>query len=222
MFPVVKAFRIALYIPEHFRVEDHAKALAFMRANPFTILVSNTAEGPFASHLPLVIRADGDHLTLRGHDAKANPHWRYLEADPKCLTIFHGPHAYISPTNYNTSENVPTWNYATVHIHGNASTLHAPEDLLRILHELIPLFEPTYADQWSSLNDAYRQRMLSHIVGFEVAVTKIEAKFKLSQNRMRDEQQKVIESLSLVPDTAVSSTATLMREQGLGLKKEPK
>jgi len=222
VFPVVKAFRIALYIPEHFRVEDHAKALAFMRANPFTILVSNTAEGPFASHLPLVIRADGDHLTLRGHVAKANPHWRYLEADPKCLTIFHGPHAYISPTNYNTSENVPTWNYATVHIHGNASTLHAPEDLLRILHELIPLFEPTYADQWSSLNDAYRQRMLSHIVGFEVAVTKIEAKFKLSQNRMRDEQQKVIESLSLVPDTAVSSTATLMREQGLGLKKEPK
>ena len=193
-----------------------------MRANPFTILVSNTAEGPFASHLPLVIREDADHLTLRGHVAKANPHWRHLEADPKCLTIFHGPHAYISPANYNTRENVPTWNYGTVHVYGNARTFHAPEDLLGILHELIPMFEPAYADQWSSLSDAYRQRMLSHIVGFEIAVTQIEAKFKLSQNRTKVEQQKVIDSLSLVSDTAISGTATLMRERGLGLKKEPK
>lgn len=211
-----------MYIPEHFRVEDHGRTLVFMRANPFTILISNTAEGPFATHLPLVIRENADQLILRGHVAKANPHWRHLEADPKCLTIFHGPHAYISPANYNTRENVPTWNYGAVHVYGNARTLHAPEDLLGILHELIPMFESAYADQWASLSDAYRQRMLSHIVGFEIAVTRIEAKFKLSQNRLRDEQQKVIDSLSLASDTAVSSTAALMREQGLGVKKEPK
>jgi len=211
----------SLYIPEHFRLEDHAKALAFMRANPFTILVSNTAEGPFATHLPLVIREREAKLVLRGHVAKANPHWQYLEADPRCLVIFHGPHAYISPANYNTRENVPTWNYGTVHTYGNARTFHAPEDLLGILRELIAMFEPAYADQWGSLNDAYRQRTLGHIVGFEITVTKIEAKFKLSQNRMKDEQQKVIDSLSLASDTTVSGMATLMREQGLGLKKKP-
>lgn len=211
-----------MYIPEHFRVEDHAKALAFMRANPFTILITNTTEGPFATHLPLVIREGADGLILRGHVAKANPSWKHLEADPKCLTIFYGPHAYISPSNYNTREVVPTWNYGTVHAYGNARTLHAPEDLLGILHELIPMFEPAYAEQWASLSDAYRQRMLGHIVGFEIAVTKLEAKFKLSQNRMRDEQQKIIDSLSVGSDTAVSGTAALMREQGLGLKKEPK
>jgi transcriptional regulator len=209
-----------VYIPEHFRVRDHADALAFMRANPFTILVSSTDEGPFATHLPLVIRENGDHLILRGHVAKANPHWRYLEQQPHCLTIFHGPHSYISPANYNTREVVPTWNYGAVHVYGSARVFAAPDELLTVLHELIPMFEPAYADQWASLNQAYRDRMLSHIVGFEIAVTKIEAKFKLSQNRTKEEQENIIESLRSAPDTAVSGTAALMREQGLGIKKE--
>lgn len=209
-----------MYIPEHFRVRDHADALAFMRANPFTILVSSTEDGPFATHLPLVIREKGDHLVLRGHVAKANPHWRYLEQQPRCMTISHGPHSYISPANYSTREAVPTWNYGAVHAYGNARVFAAPYELLGVLHELIPMFEPAYADQWASLSQTYRDRMLSHIVGFEISVTRIEAKFKLSQNRARDEQERVIESLTSAPDTAVSGTAALMREQGLGLKKE--
>jgi transcriptional regulator len=208
-----------VYIPEHFRVRDHADALAFMRTNPFTILVSSTDEGPFATHLPLVIRENGDQLVLRGHVAKANPHWRYLEQQPNCLTIFHGPHAYISPENYTTRENVPTWNYGAVHVYGNARVSAAPEDLLSILHELIPMFEQPYAAQWAELAEAYRTRMLSHIVGFEIAVTKIEAKFKLSQNRTKEEQQNVIDSLGAACDTAISGTAHLMCDQGLGVKK---
>ena len=209
-----------MYIPEHFRVRDHADALAFMRANPFTILVSSTDDGPFATHLPLVIRENGDELILRGHVAKANPHWRYLEQQPLCMAIFHGPHSYISPVNYNSREVVPTWNYGAVHVYGNAGIFAAPDQLLTVLHELIPMFEPAYADQWASLNQAYRDRMLSHIVGFEIAVTKIEAKFKLSQNRTKEEQENIIESLRSAPDTTVSGTAALMREQRLGLKKE--
>jgi transcriptional regulator len=213
-----------VYIPEHFLVEDRATALAFMRANPFAILVSSTDDGPFASHIPVIVRNEAsespDHLLIRGHVAKANPHWRYLEAHPDCLTIFHGPHAYISPTNYSTHENVPTWNYGAVHAYGRARTFSAPEDLLAVLHELIPMFEPTYAQQWGSLRPEYRDRMLSHIVGFEIAVTQLETKFKLSQNRLREEQQHVIESLSRSPDSAISGTAALMRDRKLGLKKE--
>ena len=221
-----------MYIPEHFRVRDHADALAFMRANPFAILASSAPvssstalvesawdDAPFASHVPVIIREEEDQLTIRGHVAKANPHWRYLQRQPHCLVIFHGPHAYISPANYTTSENVPTWNYGAVHAYGNARTFYAPEELLRILHELIPMFEPAYADQWASLSQAYRERMLSHIVGFEVAVTKIEAKFKLSQNRTPEEQEKIIASLGASADTTVSGTARLMSEQGLGGKK---
>jgi transcriptional regulator len=209
-----------MYIPEHFRNEDRVTTLAFMRANPFVILISNTDGGPFATHVPVVIRESADQLTIRGHVAKANPHWRYLQNDPTCLMIFHGPQAYISPSNYDTREVVPTWNYGAVHIYGNATTYAEPEQLLNMLHDLIPTFDATYEQQWDTLNETYRQRMLSHIVGFEVAVTKLEAKFKLSQNRTRNEQQQIIDSLSGASDTAVSGTARLMCEHGPGLKKE--
>ena len=193
-----------------------------MRANPFVILVSSTPEGPFATHVPVVIRESADHILLRGHVAKANPHWRYLQEQPYCLTIFHGPHSYISTTNYEGRENVPTWNYGAVHAYGDARTFAAPEELLGMLDDLIPTFEATYGEQWSSLPESYRQRMLSHIVGFEITVRKLEAKFKLSQNRTKNEQQNVIDSLSRSTDTAVSGTASLMCGRGLGLKKEDK
>ena len=209
-----------MYIPEHFRVEDRATAIAFMRANPFAILVSSTNDGPFATHVPVVIRESAGHAVIRGHVAKANPHWRCLQERPLCLMIFHGPHAYVSPTNYATQENVPTWNYGAVHAYGNARTFSEPSDLLNMLHDLIPTFEAAYAEQWATLSESYRARMLSHIVGFEIEVTRLEAKFKLSQNRTRDEQQKVIDSLGRSTDTAISGTARLMCDHGLGTKKE--
>jgi transcriptional regulator len=211
-----------MYIPEHFRVHDHADAIAFMHANPFAILISSTDEGPFATHLPVFVSATENNLVLRGHVAKANPHWRHLEQNPACLTIFHGPHAFVSTSNYVTRENVPTWNYGAVHAYGNARTFASPEDLQGILDQLIGTFEPAYADQWASFSETYRERMLSHIVGFEIAVTKLEAKFKLSQNRTKEEQTNVITSLGKAEDTAISGVSRLMRQQGLDMKKESK
>lgn len=209
-----------MYIPEHFRITDHADAINFMHANPFAILISSTHEGPFASHLPLFISETPEHLILRGHVAKANHHWRLLDQNPNCLTIFHGPHAYVSASNYTTRENVPTWNYGAVHVYGTARTFASPEDLQGVLHQLIGTFEPAYAEQWGSLNQTYRDRMLSHIVGFEITVTKIEAKFKLSQNRTKEEQTNVITSLGKADDTAITGVSRLMQEQGLGVKKQ--
>jgi len=210
-----------VYIPEHFRVRDHAAAVSFMRANAFAILISSTDDGPFATHAPVAIHEAGEHLVIRGHVAKANPHWRHLEQQPQCLIIFHGPHSYVSPTNYTTREVVPTWNYGAVHVYGNARVFFAPDQLLAVLHELIPMFEPAYAEQWAGLTEAYRARMLSHIVGFEITVSKIEAKFKLSQNRTREEQATIIETLSAATDTAATGVARLMQELGLGTKKQP-
>ena len=209
-----------MYIPEHFRVRDHAEAIAFMHTNPFAILISSTGDGPFATHLPVFVREIGADLILRGHVAKANPHWRHLEQQAQCMTIFHGPHAYVSASHYITRENVPTWNYGAVHVYGNARVFARAEQLQEVLDELIGTFEPAYADQWASLNDVYREGMLSHIVGFEIAVTRIEAKFKLSQNRTKEEQDNVIASLEHAEDTAISGVSRLMREQGLGVKKE--
>ena len=209
-----------MYIPEHFRVEDRAAALAFMRANPFAILVSTAGQSPFATHVPVVIREYGERLVIRGHVAKANPHWKFLQDHSTCLIIFHGPHAYVSPSNYETREAVPTWNYAAVHVYGSAQMFAEPEQSLGILRDLISTFETAYEQQWDSLSETYQQRMLSHIVGFEVSVTRIEAKFKLSQNRTRKEQQQIIDSLAASSDSAVSGTARLMSERGLGLKNE--
>ena len=208
-----------MYIPEHFRVRDHAAALEFMRTNPFAILISSTDEGPFATHLPLSVRGTDDRLVLRGHVAKANPHWHHLERQSHCLTIFHGAHAFVSTANYTIRETVPTWNYGAVHAYGNARLFNSEEELQSMLHELIATFEPAYATQWASLKETYRERMLSHIVGFEIAVSKIEAKFKLSQNRTPEEQANVISSLETAEDTAASGVSRLMREQGLGVKK---
>ncbi len=211
-----------MYIPEHFHVREHSDAIRFMQANPFAILISDADGEPFATHVPVAVHEAGEQVVIRGHVAKANPHWRHLEQKPSCLIIFHGPHAYVSPSNYTTREVVPTWNYGAVHVYGNARTFSAPQDLLPMLHHLIGTFEAAYADQWAELSQTYRERMLSHIVGFEITATRIEAKFKLSQNRTRKEQANVITSLGASSDTAISGVAQLMQEQGLGEKEESK
>jgi transcriptional regulator len=207
-----------VYIPEHFRLRHDADAIAFMRANPFAILISSTDEGPFATHLPLSVHAEERKTVLRGHVAKANPHWRYLEQQPQCLTIFHGAHSYISPSNYVALDSVPTWNYAAVHVYGDARIFSSPEQLHGMLDELIETFDPAYRSQWDQTTPTFRENMLRQIVGFEIVATRIEGKFKLSQNRTRLDQSNVIASLEKSADTAVSGVSQLMRERGLGLK----
>ena len=205
-----------MYIPEHFRLHRDADAVAFMRGNPFAILISTTDAGPYATHLPLFIRAEEEKVFLRGHVAKANPHWRYLEEQPQCLTIFHGPHSYISPSNYGARESVPTWNYAAVHVYGNARIFSSPQDLEQMLNELMGTFEPAYREQWEDLSDKFRENMLRQIVGFEIVATRIEGKFKLSQNRTREDQANVITSLEKSEDSVVSGVSRMMKEQRLG------
>jgi len=209
-----------VYIPEHFRLRHPADAVAFMRANPFAILISSTESGPFATHLPLFLRAENDKVVLHGHVSKANPHWQYLEKQPECLTIFHGPHSYISPTNYVAEESVPTWNYAAVHVYGNARLFSSGEDVNEMLHELIDTFEPAYRPQWEQMSAKFRDNMLRQIVGFEIAATKIEGKFKLSQNRIRQDQANVIASLENSNDSVIAGVARMMKDQRLGKTNE--
>lgn len=205
-----------MYIPEHFRLRHDADAVVFMRANPFAILISTTDDGPFATHLPLFIQAQEEKVLLRGHVAKANPHWKYLEQQSQCLTIFHGPHSYISPSNYAAYESVPTWNYAAVHVYGNARLFSSPADVPPMLEELMDTFEPAYRKQWDDLSPTFRENMLRQIVGFEITVTKLEGKFKLSQNRPREDQAKVMASLEKSDDSMISGVARMMKEQRLG------
>lgn len=205
-----------MYIPEFNRLKDTAVALSFIRANPFAIVVS-TAEGlPFATHIPVLVSEEAGGILLRGHVARANPHWKVLEQERETLAIFHGPHAYISPSLYGSRESVPTWNYAAVHAYGHARVFHQAEPLTEVLLETISQFEQAYLDQWRGLNENYRAKMLTEIVGFEIPVERVEAKFKLSQNRPRADQSRIIQSLETSTDSAISGVAKLMKDQGLG------
>jgi transcriptional regulator len=153
---------------------------------------------------------------LRGHFAKANHHWSILEGDKESLVIFHGPHAYISPSLYEVRESVPTWNYAAVHVYGKGRLVKETAEAESILADLIAQSDPPYYQQWQSLTEEYRDKMLRRIVAFEFEATSIETKFKLGQNRTAQEQQKLIEALERSSDTAIAGVAALMRQQKLG------
>jgi len=205
-----------LYIPEYHSIEDNSVTMGFMQTNPFAILISGPEAGPFATHLPILAREVDGHVHLRGHLAKANPHWNLIAADQESLVVFHGPHAYISPSLYEIRESVPTWNYAAVHVYGGGTVFTDETQLDELLLEMIARFDSAYAGQWSSLGEQYRKRMLQHIVGFEVVATRVETKFKLSQNRTKAERENVIRSLAGSSDSTVTAVAALMRERGLG------
>ena len=205
-----------MYIPEFNRQEDRATILAFMRANPFAILVSNVDGIPFATHLPLLIEEAGDQIIVQGHMAKANAHWKSMKETEESLIIFHGPHAYISPSLYENRESVPTWNYAAVHVYGEPTLFTDEESLRATLHRMIDTFESSYMAQWSELSEQYQSRMMKHIVGFNIKVKRLEGKFKLSQNRTKGEQAQVIQSLNQSKDSNISGVAHLMQQEGLG------
>jgi len=206
-----------MYIPEFNRVRDHSDTISFVQANPFAILVSASDTGPFATHIPILFREAENQLILHGHMAKANPHWEILQNGHESVAIFHGPHAYISPSLYESRESVPTWNYAAVHVYGKASVVTEPERLLEETRDIINRFDPDYYAQWNSLSDKFRNGMLKHIVGFEMVATRIEAKFKISQNRSNADQAAVIASLSQSTDSAAAEISRLMKKQGLGV-----
>jgi transcriptional regulator len=203
-----------LYIPEYNRVKDTATAVAFMKANPFAIVVSAEGGSLFASHIPVLVCEVGDRLVLRAHIARANNHGRLLQQQQETLVIFHGPHAYVSPRLYESRQSVPTWNYAVVHAYGHAEVFSEPERLKDVLAQTILAFDPGYLEQWSNLNDKARAKMLSQITGLEMPVTRLEAKFKLSQNRSQADQARVIEAFQSSADSAVAGIATLMKERG--------
>jgi transcriptional regulator len=162
------------------------------------------------SHVPFVVDEDaGGALRLHGHVARANPHWRMLEVSP-ALVIFSGPHGYISPTWYEKHPSVPTWNYAVVHAHGAARLVDAVA-LERTLGRLSAHYESGNPAPWriEGLERDYVETMVRAIVGFEIAVERLEGKFKLSQNRIPADQRRVIEALEARGEAGL---AAMMRE----------
>jgi transcriptional regulator len=200
-----------MYIPSFNKFEDHQQAIAFMQRYSFATIVSVKDDIPVATHLPFLIKVEGDKLILRAHFAKANPQAKD-SIGQQALVIFTEPHAYISPKNYEKAENVPTWNYLAVHAYGKCSLLEGEENKAALLEETIKTYELDYLKQWNGLSDDYKQKMMNGIVAFEIVVEDLQAKAKLSQNRVETEQDHIIETLRKSEDTTEREIATYMSQ----------
>ena len=204
-----------MYVPKHFEVTDTAWCHALMRAQSFAVMITaDEAGAPFATHLPFLLDdTRGPHGTLRGHVARANPHWRYLAAGRPTLAVFAGAHAYVSPSWYESHPSVPTWNYVTVHASGVGAVVEDPARVRTLLADLVHVYEGEGgAARWSfeSLAEDYVAGMQKAIVAFEIPIDRLEGKAKLSQNRGAVDQARTREALGRTDDPLARAVAEMM------------
>lgn len=193
---------LTMYIPGHFEESRTEAQHALMRAYPLATLITQTPGGMTANHIPLLLTQGTTSLgALQGHVARANPLWRELTSK-QVLAIFQGPHAYITPSWYpakqQTGRVVPTWNYLAVHAHAELRVIDDTEWLKAHLSELTFRQEREVPQPWA-LRDApadYIDQLLAGIVGIEMTITRLEGKWKASQNQSAANRAGVVEGLN--------------------------
>jgi transcriptional regulator len=207
-----------MYIPSAF-VETNPAVLHGLIADfSFGLLVTVREGAPVVSHLPFLLDPTaGAHGTLYAHVARGNPQWRDLDGAGEVLAIFQGPHAYVSPRWYGRGNAVPTWNYATVHVHGVPRLIDDPDAAHRQQAALSAIFEGDRADAWTleAQPDSYIDGMMRGIVAFALPIDRMEGKYKLSQNRSPEDRAGVIAGLR---ETGAAGDAELA---GLMAAREP-
>jgi transcriptional regulator len=220
-----------MYLPASFRETRTQVLHALIRAHSLAVIVTLDDTGLVANHIPLELDAEaGDHGTLRGHVARANPMWKSHRAEVDAIAVFQGPGAYITPSYYPSKaasgEVVPTWNYVTVHVHGPLRVIDDAAWLGRFVEQLTVRHEAeraraTGATAWQ-VGDApepYIERMLKAIVGIEIPIARIEGKWKVSQNRTAEDRAGVASGLREprttreLPDAERLAMATLVDER---------
>lgn len=205
-----------MYVPAHFRNDNTTELHRLMREHNFATLVTTAPDGaPFATHLPLLIEnePDGDTektgaLFIRSHMARANPQWTHFEAGAETLAIFHGPHALIHSGWYDSAPNVPTWNYAVVHAYGRAKLIDEGEAVRGIAYRLVARHTP----DMRPIPTEFEARLLAAVVTFEMRVSRLEGKYKLSQNKSATDRENVCRALAASGSESDRHLAGLMRE----------
>jgi len=204
-----------MYVPEPFKVLDEGEIRAFMEAYDFATIVSSPPQGLIATHVPVVVRRDESGVAIVGHVARANSHWQIMNGSEESLVIFQGPHSYVSPTWYANAPAVPTWNYAVVHAYGKPRFRDDREFLEIVLRSLVHKHESGRTAPWRIEDQPadFYERMLANIVGFEMPVLKIEAKFKLGQNRRLEDRRGTVEGLERGVSAEERALAAFMRSR---------
>ncbi|MEE9438749.1 MAG: FMN-binding negative transcriptional regulator [Saprospiraceae bacterium] len=184
-----------MYTPKRYNNEDINAAIAFMQRYSFGTIITSNGDRPTATHLPFIITKKGDNILLKSHFARANSQSINIE-EKQILTIFSEPHAYISPKHYESQLNVPTWNYISVHAYGKASIINSEDDVISLLEQTIKFFDASYLVQWKKLPSDFKTRMIKGIIGFEIEITELQFKEKLSQNKSKADQGRIINSFN--------------------------
>ena len=198
-----------MYIPKLYQEEDREKILEFMRANNFPALVTCAGERPVATHLPVeVIEGAGGALTILGHMSRANPQWKSF-GEAEVLLIFQGAHTYISPRWYG-HVNVPTWNYMMVHLYGKVRLVEGDE-LYSLLSRLVKIHKKPVSYSLENLPQDFVQKEMKGVVGFAVDVTRMDAGYKLSQNRNDVDHENIIRELEGRGDENSTAVAKAMK-----------
>ena len=200
-----------MYSPPYNRVEDRSELVDFMRRNSFALLVTATGGVPLASHLPVIIADGAAGIVIHSHMAKNNPQWQEFFED-EVLMVFAGPHAYVSPRWYEEKERVPTWNYAAVHAYGKVTVTTDRAAKHAAQRELVAQLDPKWLPKFDALRAKYVEGMLDGIVTFDISVTRLETRWKLSQNRGRREQELIAAALDKSDDPSVRALAELTRK----------
>ena len=204
-----------VYLPPAFTETREEILVAHVEQHDFGLLVTQGEAGLIASQIPFLIERRDGKLYLEGHIALANPQGADLDGAADVLAIFAGPHAYISPSWYQAGPAVPTWNYATVHAYGAARRIADPDWLRNLVDRLSRRHEAREAAPWRMevLPEPYVASMLTGIVGVEIALSRLDAKFKLSQNRPAADRPRIIVALERREDAESRAVARLMRER---------
>lgn len=201
---------MTVYSPAYNQIEDRAEVLALMRANGFPLLVTGTGGTLHASHLPSMVHKTDGNIVLDMHMARSNPQWKEF-FDDEVMVVFSGPHAYVSPRWYEEQERVPTWNYAAVHAYGVPKVLSDKKLKHASQRRLVAHLDPQWLPTFDALRKEYVDRMLDGIVNFEIRVTRLETRWKLSQNRSRAEQESIASHLAGSVDSSERALAALTR-----------
>ncbi len=199
-----------MYTPAYAKNENEEDLKDFIRKNGFGIVVSKVDGKLWATHIPLILVGN----KLQGHVSRGNKQWRALPQNEEVMVIFQGPHTYISSSWYN-HENVPTWNYIAVHVYGKAH-IQSDEELIESLRQLTNKYEKDSVHPVSvdTMSEKYFHTELRGTIGFEITVERMEANYKLSQNRDEKNHTQIISELEKRGDENSVSVANEMRKYG--------
>jgi transcriptional regulator len=203
-----------MYVPGSFAVSDEKILEAFIERYDFATLTSSSSSGLVASHIPIMLRRSAGKAVLVGHVARANSHWRQFDGSAETLAIFHGPHAYVSPSWYATGPAVPTWNYSAVHVYGKALAREDSDFTAAALRDLVARHESARAKPWrmEDLAVDFYERLAGAIVAFEMPIDRIEGKFKLGQNRSQDDRLGMLKGVDAEGSPDAAALAEFIRK----------